>query len=129
HERLPRREEPTVSANRGKRPRSLGIVLEQGGHGEVEAGQQVATIEFLADLEHFIGGVALADDFDGQLRNHIPRGYLGNATIEWPTSMRNESHVRTAVKIVLEANAKQHFPDHFSQSIRPEIGGQQPDEN
>ena len=52
HERLPRREEPTLSANRGKRPRLLGIVLEQGGHGEVEAGQQVATIEFLADLEH-----------------------------------------------------------------------------
>ena len=39
------------SASRGEN-RSLGIILEQGRHGEAEAGEEVAAVELLADAQH-----------------------------------------------------------------------------
>src|SRR5208337_326132 len=52
HERLPRREEPTVSANRRKRPRSLGFILEQDRDRKSKAGEEVAAIQLLANADH-----------------------------------------------------------------------------
>src|SRR5208283_5869042 len=155
HERLPRREEPTVSANRRKRPRSLGFILEQDRDRESKAGEEVAAIQLLADADHLDllgcgidvdlglfgiddpdtshsgleivvnlpvdceGRVASAENFNGQIRNHVPDGNIRDATVIGPAGMGHERDVGSALEVLTNIDTKEHFTEEPSQPIGP----------